>query len=70
MDKNELERFVKYVGQFYCPGEIYAHYFKEPVSLDDIREATIVLGRFTKLCFDTVDRERVRDLMLYKRGQV
>ncbi len=72
-DKDTVERlkrgeFVKYVLSFYGPTGIYPM----KATPEQVHEAiSIMVERFgANVCYDSVDRERVRDIMIEKFGLV
>jgi hypothetical protein len=69
----ELQKFIGYVYQFYGPGGVYPM----EATMQQIREATeILLFRVFQpnsgiiIDFDSLDRERVRDIMIEEFGLV
>ena len=72
---NESNDFFKYVESFYGDGGIYARYFtnddgSEGASIEEITKAIDVLTNDDKWSWgggDSMDREKVRDIMLSNR---
>jgi hypothetical protein len=72
---NESNDFFKYVESFYGDGEIYARYFanddgSEGASMEEITKAIDTLTNDDKWSWgggDSMDREKVRDIMLANR---
>lgn len=63
----DLNQFIDYCMTFYGPGGIYPLNFTR----NQIRLATdLLLTCDHEFCGDTVDRERVRDIVLAAQGQV
>ena len=64
------QEFVEYVLSFYGKGGIYADYFGTGVSKKEVEDAFKLRLKNKKIPFDgdSFDRELVRDIMLYARG--
>jgi hypothetical protein len=64
---NNVETFCHYVWAYYreFPQDVHGI----PFTYEEIWEAIALLSQFIGLEMDTVDRERIRDLILYKRGK-
>lgn len=70
---NELEDFYLYMMQFYGKKGLYAEHHGTSFSYDEVKNATHVYCLFLLLIGkefegDTLDRERVRDIILTFRG--
>lgn len=70
---NELEDFYLYMMQFYGKKGLYAKDQQPPFFYDEVKNATHVYCLFLLLIGkefegDTLDRERVRDIILTFRG--
>jgi len=64
---NAINEFVEYVLSFYAKGEIY----DMNVTKDEVLVATgIRIGRYKNVAFDgdSIDREKVRDIILELRA--
>ena len=61
-----MKEFVDYVFSFYGKGGIYDYGFKKP----EIRKAMKLYEAFGSVEFvgDSVDREKIRDIVLMMRG--
>jgi hypothetical protein len=62
----KIESFCHYVWSYYR--EFKQDVNGVPFTYEEIWEAIALLSQFMGLELDSVDRERVRDLILYKRG--
>lgn len=63
--------FTEYCWTFYAPGECYGKYFGDNLTREELKSAVrVYMGFMGDFVGDTVDRERVRDLMLWKRGKL
>lgn len=66
-----MNEFINYVFDFYGKNGVYAHFFTNPPTKAQIRAATLKLRKTSKepIVFDSIDRERVRDILLTMHGQ-
>jgi hypothetical protein len=71
--KKSIESFQEYVWSFYGQGELYGDFFDNNLTREELYRAVAIRLNMNqeKLSFagDTLDREIVRDIMLYNRGK-
>ena len=63
---SEESKFCEYVLEFYGPKGIYK--YKKPFEIAEIETALRILMIVAKPEFDTIDRERVRDIIFAIRN--
>jgi hypothetical protein len=64
----KVHDFINYISDFYGKDGIYEDFFKPSLSKKEIRDAVaLVITKDTN--FDSLTRETVRDIMLFKRGE-
>jgi hypothetical protein len=69
--ESQVKSFIEYVYAFYGPGSIYSDIFDHSLTKDEIRSATEShMKNSEDVCFDSHDREMVRDIMLLKRENI
>jgi hypothetical protein len=70
--KTRLDSFIEYCEEFYAPNGIYGHFFENNLASLDLIRACEIVFRLTgkEFCGDSFDRERVRDLLLFKAGKL
>jgi hypothetical protein len=70
--KNMLEQFKNYVWSFYGPGQIYGDFFNHTLTRLELDAAVDKRLQEQTFAFDgdSMDRERVRDLMTKARSDV
>lgn len=69
-NEKAIKEFVEYVWEFYKPGGIYGEYFKDSLVIEDVYYAAQFFAQRNEFVGDSIDRERVRDLMLFRKGLV
>jgi len=63
---SQIETFIDYMMDFYGPNGVYKELDIAPV---EVRAALrIYLQQPVEFCGDSIDRERVRDIVLAQRG--
>jgi hypothetical protein len=70
MKSQKDKDFVEYVMSFYGAGGLYQEFFGTGVSESEVKKALRIRKKNKKFTFDgdSMDREIVRDIMLYQRG--
>ena len=70
MKSQKDKEFVEYVMSFYGPEGLYVEFFGSGVSEEEVKKALKIRKKNKKFAFDgdSMDREIVRDIMLYQRG--
>lgn len=66
----KTQDFIEYVWSFYAPNDLYGRFFDNNPTKEEIIKAIEIRKTNKKLEFDgdSIDREIVRDIMLYNRG--
>ena len=73
-ENDEMTKFFNYIVMFYGPDRLYSDFFEtNPLKTEDIDMAISLYlimchVRGVPFCFDTVDREFVRDIMFIIKG--
>tara|TARA_R100001594_G_scaffold13174_1_gene28586 strand:- start:266 stop:508 length:243 start_codon:yes stop_codon:yes gene_type:complete len=70
---NQEKIFFNYCWEFYGPNQLYGkEFFNNTLTKKELEKAIAVRSRIQKfnykLCFDSMDRELVRDIMLILRN--
>jgi len=64
------KQFVTYILSFYGKNQMYANFFKKPVTTKRVEGALarLLSDKNREFCGDSFDREMVRDIMLSDEG--
>lgn len=65
-----LKEFIDYCWEFYKPKGLYGEYFDRNLTKEEVKAACLLRSKHPTFEGDSVDREAVRDTILFARGKL